>query len=138
MPAGPIVLTNALIKLATVDLSSDIKMANLDYKAEVPDVTTFGALARKRKGGLKDWNLTITGLQNYSAGRIDATLYPLVGSDVAVEIRPDKDEALGAENPKYTGSGILESYPPLNASVGEVVEVAISIVGNGLLARATA
>ena len=40
-------------------------------------------------------------------------------------------------NPQYSGSCILESYPPLGNSVGELATGSISLQGNGPLARAT-
>lgn len=131
------VLRNAYVSLNSVDLSSLVRQVTLSYSAELQDDTAMGDTARSRIGGLKDWSLSIEFFQDYAAGKIDATLFSLVGSTFAVELRSDTGSA-SATNPKYTGTGILESYQPVGGTVGENLMAPVSISGVGALTRATA
>ena len=130
------VLRNAFVSLNAVDLSNLVRQVTLSYSAELQDDTAMGDTARSRIGGLKDWSMQIEFFQDYAAGKVDATLFSLVGSTFAVEVRPDS-AAASATNPKYTGTGILESYQPVGGTVGENLMAPVSIQGVGALTRAT-
>ena len=56
--------------------------------------------------------------QDFAASEVDATLFGLVGTAVAVAVRP-LNTTIAATNPEYQGSGILTSYPPMSGAVGE-------------------
>lgn len=130
------VLNNAYVTLNAVDLSNLVRTVTLDYSAEMQDDTAMSDTARSRIGGLKDWSLTIEFFQDYAASKVDATLFSLVGSTFAVEVRSDSGSA-SATNPKYTGTGILESYVPVGGTVGENQMAPVTIRGVGALTRAT-
>ena len=139
MPAGHHVLTDAVVIIDGVDLSSDVESVGLDYFAEPQDVTTMGQGTRIRLGGLLDWSMSITFKQNYSASRVDATLFPIVGTVVTVAVLPaDEDGATpDADDPEYTGSGLIERYNPLGQTVGEAAGASCEITSSGTLARNT-
>jgi hypothetical protein len=130
------VLRDAFVSLNSVNLSSLVRQVTLTYSAELQDDTAMGDTARSRIGGLKDWSLSIEFFQDYAAAQVDATLFSLVGSTFAVEVRPTS-AAAGATNPKFTGTGILESYQPVGGTVGENLMAPVSISGVGALTRAT-
>jgi hypothetical protein len=60
----------------------------------------------------------------------------LVGTSTALEVRPDAG-SVSATNPKFTGSGILESYPIVSGAVGDVSTTSVTFQGTGDLTRAT-
>ena len=74
--------------------------------------------------------------QDFANNQLDSLMWPLIGTSVAVVIRPDS-AALGPNNPQFSGSAILMSYPPLGNSVGELATGSITLEGNGPLVRAT-
>lgn len=131
-----LVLTNAYVLLNAVDLSNLVRTVTLDYSAEMQDDTAMSDTARSRIGGLKDWSLQIEFFQDYASGKVDATLFALVGSTFAVEVRSSAG-SVSATNPKFTGTGILESYQPVGGTVGENMMAPVSILGVGALTRAT-
>lgn len=131
------VLTNAYVVLNSVNLSDHVKQVTLDYKAELQDSTAMGDTTRERLGGLKDWTLTIEFFQDYAASNVEATLFPLVGTTFAVEVRADAG-AVSTSNPKYTGTGILEGLPLVSGSVGDMAMASVTINAAGALTRATA
>lgn len=131
------VLTDAFVSLNAVDLSDHVKSVTVDYKADVQDDTTMGDTTHTRLGGLKDWNLSIEFAQDFAAAEVDATLFPLVGTSFAVIVRAVNVGGVSATNPNFTGTGILESYTPIGGSVGDLAMAPVSILGNGVLTRAT-
>lgn len=131
------VFKDPYVSLGGVNLSAHVKQVTLDYKAETPDDTCAGDDTRKRlAGGLKDWSLQVEFAQDYAASQVDATLFALVGTSVAVEVRPTS-AAVGSTNPKFTGNALLESYQPMGGSIGDAAMAPVTLQGNGDLTRAT-
>jgi hypothetical protein len=134
-----LVLRNAYLSVNAVNLSARVRQVTVNYSAEIPDKTAMSNTSRARLGGLKDWSLDVEFLQDFDAGQVDATIFPIVGTQIAIEVRPDAG-AVSATNPKYTGNGIIESYSPIAGAVGDTAMTPVRIVGaDGVaLARATA
>lgn len=133
------VLKNAFVKINAVDLSANVKSVTVNYSAEIQDSTAMSQASRSRLAGLKDWSLDVEFFQDYAAGKVDATMFPIVGTQVAIEIRPDAGE-VSATNPKFTGNGTVENYNPVAGSVGDVAMASTKLSGSDgvALARATA
>lgn len=132
------VLTDAFVSINAVDLSDHVNQVTLNYQAELQDSTTMGADTRERLGGLKDWSLEIDFYQDFDAAEVDATLFPLVGATFTAIVREDKTAGVSATNPNYSGTGILESYPPLGGSIGEMSASSVTIQAAGTLSRLVA
>ena len=133
-----LVFTDAFFSYDGNDLSSDVRQLTLDYKSELQDDSTMGVgSTRKRIGGLLDWTVDVEFAQDFDAAALDSILFPLVGFVKAVIVRPTS-AVVGANNPEYTGQGILETYPPITGSVGEIAASACTIQAAGALARAVA
>jgi len=140
MAAGKLVLCNAVVVIASVDLSSHVAEIDLTYGAELLDSSGMRPeCARARVVGLKDWSATLNFQQDYAAALVNATLFPLVGAAAfAVEFRPTSDAA-GATNPSFQGSGLIETYSPLAGSIGEVLMAPVTIsAADGVLAMVVA
>jgi hypothetical protein len=133
-----LVFTDAFVSINGVDLSDDVESVQLEYKSELQDDTNMGHTTRKRLGGLKDWSLQVNFRQDFAAAQVDATLFSLVGSTFTVIVRPVKGTVVGATNPNYTGTGILESYRPIGDGVGSVATAPVTIQAAGDLSRAVA
>jgi hypothetical protein len=132
-----IVSTNGFVSINGVDLSDRVKKFELTYNAELLDDTAHGATTRSRVGGLKNWSLAIEFFQDYAVGEVDATLFGLVGTTFTVIVKP-VNTTTAPTNPQFSGTGILESYPPIAAPVGEVSMANVTIQSAGTLTRATA
>lgn len=122
--------------LGGTDLSDHVRSATLSYGAEAVDVTAHQDLTRINKGGLKTWALTLEMNQDFAASKVHATLFSLVGSSLSIALRASTLPA-GATNPHFTGTGMLESYPPFGGEVGDNLTTEISIVSAGTLAAST-
>jgi len=130
------VLTDAVLTVAAVDLSDHVKSVTLNYSSGETDDTAMGATALSRLGTLLDWSLDVEFMQDYASNEVDATLFSLVGTSVALTVKPTS-AATSATNPEFQGNGILLTYPPLSGSVGELAMTSVNFAGNGALTRAT-
>lgn len=133
-----LVLTDAFVEINGTDLSGDTRQVTLNYEAEAVDDTDFNSSgAQEKLSGLTDWSLDVEFAQNYSSSQVDDTLFSLVGSSaVTANVRP-KDASQGSTNPNYQGSVLLQSYPPLGGSVGDLATVSATFEGTGTLDRLT-
>ncbi len=129
------VLTNAHVQIGATDMSDHVRSVTLNYSADMIEDTNMGDNTRQRIGGLKDWSIELELAQDFAA-IVDPILFDLVGSTFTVTIRPDS-AAMSATNPEFTGTGILESYPPLGNPVGELATTTVTIQAAGQLSRNT-
>lgn len=131
------VLDDASVTINSVDLSDHVRSVTVNYEAEVQDKTTMGDEGREKIAGLKNWTADIEFTQDYAAGEVDATLFPLIGAaEFAVVFQPTS-EAVSATNPSFTGNAILASYPPISGTVGDLATASITLEGSGILTRST-
>lgn len=134
-----LVSTNAYALINAVDFSDHVKKLTLNYEAELHDDTVMGTSGtRSNKPGLKNWSFELELLQDYAAGSIDATLFALVGAAAFAVSLKAVNAAVAATNPNYNGNAVLESYPPLNAEIGQLATVTASFRGAGALTRSVA
>jgi len=132
-----LVLTDAFVSINAVDLSAHVRAVTVNYSSELQDDTNMADTTRVRLGGLLDWSFEVEFAQDFAAALVDATLFPLVGVTTTVLARPTS-AAVSATNPNYTGTGILETYPPLGNSVGELATTSVTFQAAGVLSRAVA
>jgi hypothetical protein len=118
-------LTNAKVLVNGVDLSDHTKSVTVSDDRDKKDVTAMGATANAYQKGLGDATISIGFLQDFAAGKVHATLQPLIGSTtpVAVEVRAD-NSARSATNPAFLlASALMFNYTGLDGSVGDVSEM---------------
>lgn len=128
--------TDCYVSLNAKVLSPFVKSVTLNYSAEMLDETAMGDTTRINKGGLKNWSLDVEFIQDFGATPApDIDLFSLVGSTLAIIIRPVSGTVIGATNPEYRGTGCLESYPPLGGGVGDLAGTSITIQSAGTLTR---
>lgn len=130
------VWTNAFVSIAANDLSASVKKVLLDAKEDEIDVSTMGVGAyRSKLGGATDWTVDVDFLQDFALGVLDSLLFPLIGTTVAVIVRPDKTAAASATNPNYQGNMALIDYQPVQADVGVAAIATVKLHGAGVLTR---
>ncbi|MEW2424835.1 phage tail tube protein [Streptomyces nigra] len=118
-------------------LNEFTKKAEIAVEVEDKDVTTFASLGWKEVlGGLKSGELGCEFLQDFAATKLDAIMWPLLGTVVPFEVRADQS-AVGANNPKYTGNILIKSWNPLSGSVGDEATVSVTFPTSGAVTRAT-
>jgi hypothetical protein len=87
-------------------------------------------------GGLQNNTCTVELMQDFAATETEATIFPLVGTQVTLIFKPTS-EAVASENPSYTITGAyLSSHTPIAAAVGELAMTSLTFTG-GTLVKAT-
>lgn len=133
-----IVLKQADVVVNGVDLSDHVAAVTLNYNAELQDDTAMqGNGTRSRVPGLLDWNFEITFQQDFAAGKVDATLFSLVGADAFTITVIPTENAASATNPSFSGQCVLETYQPMQGTVGELSTVSATFQAAGVLTRGT-
>lgn len=118
-------------------LNEFTKKAELSVEVEEKDVTTYTSLGWKEViGGLKSAELGCEFLQDFATTKLDAIMWPLLGTVVPFEVRADQ-AAVGVSNPKYTGSILINGWNPLTGSVGDEATVSLGFPTSGAVTRAT-
>lgn len=131
------VLTAEYVSIGGNDLSTYAKKAELAVEVEEKDVTTYSSLGWKVVlGGLKSGTLALEFLQDFAATKLDSIMWPLFGTVVAFEVRPDQ-AVVGTSNPKWTGSVLIKEWAPISGSVGDEATVGVSFPTSGAVTRAT-
>lgn len=133
-----LVLTDVTVKINSVDLSANVTQAELAIESDNLETTAFGTNGwRSYVGGLKQANLTLSFQQDYAAGSVDATLWPLLNTLATVVITP-AGTAVSASNPSYTMTCLINNVTPINGQVGDLSTFDVTFPVSGAVTRATA
>ena len=125
------------VTIGTVVVSDDIASVTLDITADEIETTSFGSSYRSRIGGLKDASVSLDFHQDFGAGAVDALLFPLMGSTVAVKIAPTSG-TVTATNPEYRFSALVTQYQPFAGAVGDLATLSVTWPVSGEVVRGTA
>ena len=125
------------ITVGTTVLSEDIASVTLDITSDEVETTAFGSTYRTRIGGLKDASVSLDFHQDFGAGSVDAILFPLMGSTVAVKIAPTSG-TVTATNPEYRFTALVTQYQPFAGAVGDLATLSVTWPVSGEVVRGTA
>jgi hypothetical protein len=114
-------------------------LTQVELKASANDVTTtaFGSSWVTRVAGLKEGSLTLQFNQDYAVSTVDATLWPLLGSNATVVIKPTST-AVSSSNPAYTAICVVNDLTPVSGNIGDLAVFSVTWPTNGAISRATA
>ena len=131
-------LTSTFLGLNSVDRSSWTSKVEVAVEVEEKDVTTFASAGWKEVlGGLKSGNIAITFKNDVADSALDDTMWALLGTVVAFEVRPTS-AVVGTSNPKYTGNVLINAWTPISGSPGDVNELSVTYPTSGAITRAEA
>jgi len=121
------VFTDGYVSVNAVNLSDHVKEINLTLDKEEVDSTCMGDTVRNFLDSFHTWTCSVRFMQDFAAGEVDATLYPLYLNDTqfTLAIRPTSG-AISATNPEYTATARLKTYPPLTGAVGAGDEITVT------------
>jgi hypothetical protein len=131
-----LVLTNALVTFASTDLSSNIASITLNTSFDIIETTAFGDTAKKRVAGLADNSVSFEFHQDFATGSVEATIFPLLGTAVACEVRP-VNTAVSPTNPKYNFSVLISEWQSLSAEVGSLTTASVTWPISGEITKST-
>lgn len=129
--------TDFSVKINGTDVSTSLNSVELAIESDDLETTAFGGEWRTRVGGLKTGSVTLSFLQDFGAGAVDATIYPLLNTLATVVIKPTSG-TVTATNPSYTAVCLVNSYSPFASSVGDIATLSVTFPISGTVTRATA
>ena len=131
-----IVLKDASVTINSVDLSVHIAQVTLVTEVNEVPTTAMGDTASTRVGALKDSSVSLDFHQDYAASSVEATLYPLIGTNTPIVVKPTS-AAVGAANPSYTFTALISSHSPVAGAVGELSTFSVTYPISGEVTKAT-
>jgi hypothetical protein len=125
-----IVLTNVDVEIAGVNLSDHISSVSLSSTWDAVETTAFGggnvpSAARTRQAGLVDNAVTLEFHQDFAAGEVEATIYPLLGTVAAIKVQP-VNAAISTDSPQYQFNALISEWTPVNGAVGELATASVT------------
>jgi len=132
--------TNFQISLNGTDLTNSLHSVSLDVSSNEVDTTTFGTATTVYKtvtGGIISGSVKLDFYQDYAAGSVDATIFPLINTIGTVVIKP-QGSAVSATNPSYTVTALINNYTPVAGSIGDLSSFSVTWPTSGTVTRATA
>jgi hypothetical protein len=114
-------------------------LTQVELKTSANDITTtsFGSSWVTRVAGLKEGSVTLQFNQDYAASTVDATLWPLLGSQATVVIKPTST-AVSSSNPAYTAVALVTDLTPVSGQIGDLATFSVTWPTSGTVSRATA
>lgn len=132
------VATDYNITINGADFTSSIAAVTFDVSAAEQEVTAFGDSFVQRISGLKDASVSLDFHQDFGSASVDATLFPLLGSQATVTVIPS-GTVVSATNPSYTGVFLVTEYQPFASSVGDLATLSVTWpIAEGSVTRGTA
>ena len=134
-----LVLTNVEVTIAGVSLADHIASVTLSSTYDVLETTAFKGgnvpqAAKERIAGLVDNSVTLEFHQDFAAGEVEQTIYPLLGTVAAVKVQP-VNGAISADNPEYQFNALISEWTPLNGAVGELATASVTWPISGAIVK---
>lgn len=124
-----IAFVNGYASWNSIALSPHVREVHLrSTLSTVSDSNVMGATGEKVIPVLEDYTLEIVMSQDFANGAVDLSVAAdkLARTARAWEIRADAG-VVGTNNPKYTGTGYITDYAPVDGAFGEVLGTRITI-----------
>lgn len=141
-----LVLTNVEVTIGGVNLSDHIASVTLGSTYDVLETTAFAGTtgasgnvplaAKTRTAGLVDNSVTFEFHQDFAAASVEQTIYPLLGTTVAVVVQPVASASVDATNPSYSFNAVISEWTPLNGAVGELATASVTWPISGAVTKA--
>jgi hypothetical protein len=118
------------------NLSAFLTQTEIQFEVNDVETTAFGNTWRTRVAGLRTGTVNLQFNQDFAAGGVDATIYPLLGTIGTVVITPTST-AISATNPAYTATVLINAYG-VSGQIGDLSTVSVTWPISGTVTRATA
>lgn len=133
-----LVLTNAVVKINSVDYSANINQVEIAVTSDEVDTTAFSSTGwRTVTGGLKSGSVTLSFHNDFAASGVDSVLWTALNSLATVVVLPN-GTAASASNPSYTFTALVNNVTPVSGAVGDLAVQNLTWPISGEVTRATA
>ena len=125
------------VTVNSVDLSDHVTAVTLNRSFDELEVTAMGDSGHKFVKGLEASSVTIDFLNDTASANVLATLQAAWGTSVTCVLLQDKATAVGATNPLYTFTALVNNTTDINGAVGDLGTQDVTWTINGTVAVAT-
>jgi hypothetical protein len=125
------------VKVNTVDLSDHVTAVTLNRSFDELEVTAMGDTGHKFVKGLEASSVTISFLNDTATSEVLATLQAAWGTSVTCVLLQEAAVAVGATNPLYTFTALVNNTTDINGSVGDLGTQDVTWTINGAVTVAT-
>ncbi len=126
--------TDHNITINGTNFSDHLQSVDVSYEASELETTAFGTAWRSRISGLKSASITLNFFQDFGTGSVDATLFPLLGSNATVVVK-STSSATGSANPAHSAVYLVSQYQAFASQVGDVATVSVTWNSTGTASR---
>jgi hypothetical protein len=130
-------LNKAGIKINTVDLTDYVTALTINRGFDELEITKLGDLGHQYVKGLESSTLTLSIINDAAALKVLPTLQAAWGTTVTVVIIQEKGTAVGATNPLYTMSCLINNTQDVNGGAGDLATMDLTFTVNGAITVAT-
>jgi hypothetical protein len=128
---------NVGVKINSVDLSDHVTSVTINRVFDELEVTAMGDTAHKFVKGLESSTVTIDFLNDSATSSVLQTLQAAWGTTVTAVFLQTKGTAVGATNPLYTVSLLINNTTDINGAVADIGSMSITFTANSTVAVAT-
>jgi hypothetical protein len=125
------------VKVNSVDLSDHVTSVTLNRSFNELSVTAMGDTGEKFVKGLETSSVAISFLNDTASANVLATLQATWGTSVTVVLLQEKGTAVGATNPLYTMTCLINNTTDINGGVGDLGTQDVTWTVNGAVTVAT-
>ena len=120
---------NITYSSTTTDFSDQCTSFEMMIQNDALETTAFGDTGHRYSAGLSTVEATMELFLSYGTGEVEALLWSYLGKEVTIVASPSGTTE-SASNPEYTLTNMyLESFTPINATVGEMSKVTVTFKG---------
>lgn len=135
------VLKDAMVVINAVDLSDHVSAVSVETTRPEVEVTSMGDDFQSFIAGIGTADITVTFFNDFAAGEVYATLWPLSTTDTpfVVAIRPTT-AAISATNPEFQMTSLMFGFSPLSGDIGSAATTEVTFKNaaqTGLVADVT-
>jgi hypothetical protein len=132
-----VTLVQAGVKINSVDISDHVSSVTLSQIFDELEITSLGDTSHKFTKGLEASTLTLDFFNDFAASQVTPTLQSAYGTTVTAVLIAKKGTAVGAENPLYTVSILVNNLTPISGDVASINASSVTFTCNSTVAVTT-
>jgi hypothetical protein len=125
------------VKINSVDISDHVSSATLSQIFDELEITSLGDNAHRYVKGLEASTLSLDFFNDFAASQVTPTLQAAYGTTVTAVLIPVKGTAVGAANPLYTVSILVNNLTPISGDVASINAASITFTCNSTVVQTT-
>jgi hypothetical protein len=125
------------VKINSVDISDHCSSVTISQIFDELEITSVGDLSHRFTKGLESSTLQIDFFNDFAASQVTPTLQSAYGTTVTAVLIAKKGTAVGADNPLYTVSILVNNLTPISGDVASINSSSISFTCNSTVAVTT-